>query len=166
LTCSGLGTAVASIEGGKNRRPPVRILYAIDVLEEEGWLLDEVGSWAKMLGATVDLIYVDTLGDGSAYVLDGDVYRMLQARLVEEQRRVVADLEDLSRRLHPDVRGGSQVLVGHPVEKIVALAVQYDAVAIGTHGRTGVGRALLGSTAERVVRRSPVTTIVLRRRES
>jgi nucleotide-binding universal stress UspA family protein len=36
-----------------------------------------------------------------------------------------------------------------------------DLLLLGTHGRTGVARVLLGSVAERVVRLSPVPTIVV-----
>ncbi|MFW6265865.1 MAG: universal stress protein, partial [Halanaeroarchaeum sp.] len=37
-----------------------------------------------------------------------------------------------------------------------------DHVVIGSHGRSGVGRILLGSVAERVVRRSPTPVTVVR----
>jgi nucleotide-binding universal stress UspA family protein len=36
-----------------------------------------------------------------------------------------------------------------------------DLVVLGTHGRRGVERFMLGSVAERVVQRSPVPTIVV-----
>jgi len=140
----------------------MKILYAIDVREEEGWMLDEVGSWAEMLGATVDLVYVDAFGDAGTYVLDGDLYRMLKQELAAEHRRTIAKMEEIVEQLPERNRGKCRVLSGHPVEGVLALADEYDAVAIGTHGRTGLSRALLGSTAERIVRRSPVTTIVLR----
>jgi nucleotide-binding universal stress UspA family protein len=37
-----------------------------------------------------------------------------------------------------------------------------DLVVMGTHGRTGVGRVLLGSVAERVIRRSDVPVMAVR----
>lgn len=59
------------------------------------------------------------------------------------------------------------VTTGHPAERIVALATQLDADAIvlGTHGRTGLKRIVLGSVAEEVVRRAPCTVIVVRPRD-
>ena len=51
---------------------------------------------------------------------------------------------------------------GHPHEEILAAVDDYDvdAVVMGTAGRTGVGRLLhIGSTAERVVRASPVPVV-------
>jgi nucleotide-binding universal stress UspA family protein len=44
----------------------------------------------------------------------------------------------------------------------VAAEVAADLVVVSTHGRTGIRRFLLGSTAEHVVRRSPVTVLVAR----
>ncbi|HVO29822.1 MAG TPA: universal stress protein [bacterium] len=38
----------------------------------------------------------------------------------------------------------------------------YDLIVMGTHGRSGVRRALLGSVAEEVVRRSPVPVLTVR----
>jgi nucleotide-binding universal stress UspA family protein len=43
----------------------------------------------------------------------------------------------------------------------VAAEVGCDLIVLGTHGRTGLGRMLLGSVAEQVVRRAacPVLTV-------
>jgi nucleotide-binding universal stress UspA family protein len=48
-------------------------------------------------------------------------------------------------------------------ERIVALTEQHraDLVVVGTHGRTGLSRALLGSIAERVVRLSTVPVLTI-----
>jgi nucleotide-binding universal stress UspA family protein len=39
-----------------------------------------------------------------------------------------------------------------------------ELVVVGTHGRTGVSRALIGSVAERVVRHAPCSVMVVRSR--
>jgi len=53
---------------------------------------------------------------------------------------------------------------GSPHEEIVALATdeRADLVVIGTHGRGGVNRALLGSVADRVVRLAPCPVLTIR----
>jgi nucleotide-binding universal stress UspA family protein len=43
-----------------------------------------------------------------------------------------------------------------------ARSLECDAIVMGTHGRTGVARAFLGSVAETVVRTSPLPTMVVR----
>jgi nucleotide-binding universal stress UspA family protein len=53
---------------------------------------------------------------------------------------------------------------GVPHEEIVALAEaeRADLVVIGTHGRGGLGRAVLGSVADRVVRLAPCPVLSVR----
>jgi nucleotide-binding universal stress UspA family protein len=53
---------------------------------------------------------------------------------------------------------------GHPVETILRAIDESEAklVVVGTHGRTGAARVVLGSVAENVVRRSPVPVMVVR----
>lgn len=54
--------------------------------------------------------------------------------------------------------------VGHPARTVVGHAERDDVdhVVVGSHGREGVSRLLLGSVAERVVRRSPIPVTVVR----
>lgn len=56
----------------------------------------------------------------------------------------------------------SQLVSGPPAEKITELATRGDLIVMGTHGRTGVPRFLLGSVAERVVRLAPCSVLVAR----
>ena len=53
---------------------------------------------------------------------------------------------------------------GHESREIIAFAEEtgVDEIVMGSHGRTGVSRVLLGSVAERVVRRAPVPVTVVR----
>ncbi|MEZ4337305.1 MAG: universal stress protein [Sandaracinaceae bacterium] len=57
-----------------------------------------------------------------------------------------------------------KVVVGDPAHEIAAHAKEVDArlIVIGTHGRTGIVRFLLGSTAESVLRLSPVPVLCVR----
>jgi nucleotide-binding universal stress UspA family protein len=61
------------------------------------------------------------------------------------------------------VRATSLIVVGSPYEQIVRAArlKRADMLVIGTHGRTGLGKLLLGSVAERVLStaRCPVLTV-------
>jgi len=54
--------------------------------------------------------------------------------------------------------------IGEPASEIVAAAEdgKYDAIVVGTHGRTGLAHVLLGSVAERVVRRAPMPVVTVR----
>lgn len=54
--------------------------------------------------------------------------------------------------------------VGRPADSIVEYADEhgFDLVVVGSHGRQGLSRIVLGSVAEAVVRRSPVPVTVVR----
>jgi len=53
---------------------------------------------------------------------------------------------------------------GKPVDVIVRYAAKMNAdlIVLGTHGRTGLPRVLIGSVAERVVRHAPCPVLVVR----
>jgi len=54
------------------------------------------------------------------------------------------------------------VLAGVPHDVVLDYAAEFDVdlLVVGTHGRTGVERAVLGSVAERLVRRADVPVFV------
>jgi len=57
-----------------------------------------------------------------------------------------------------------RVLVGHPFERILETAVREEIALIimGTHGRTGLSRVVLGSIAERVTRLAPCPVLTVK----
>lgn len=86
----------------------------------------------------------------------------------------VADLTDRAQRELNKYRDAAQehglnatvkLLEGNPSEAIIerATAIRATMIVLGTHGRSGFKRFLLGSTAERVVRTAevPVLTVHL-----
>ena len=58
----------------------------------------------------------------------------------------------------------TRVEVGRPAQTILDVAEEgpYDHVVMGSHGRSGVSRIILGSTAESVIRGSPVPITIVR----
>ena len=75
--------------------------------------------------------------------------------------RELARTADGLRRYHPGVR--TILRAGAPDEEIVDAAATERAslLVMGTHGRTGLARALLGSVAEAVVRRAPCPVLTV-----
>jgi nucleotide-binding universal stress UspA family protein len=71
-------------------------------------------------------------------------------------------LEEASEEIDADPE--TELVVGRPSHAIVEYVEEndIDAVVIGSHGRDGLSRILLGSVAETVVRRSPVPVTVVR----
>jgi nucleotide-binding universal stress UspA family protein len=70
---------------------------------------------------------------------------------------------EASARAAGATRVTSKILDGNPVDAILKAITDErgDAVIIGTHGRHGLDRAVYGSVAEDLVRRSPVPIVAL-----
>ena len=88
----------------------------------------------------------------------------LVASAEEEGKRVLGDFR---QQLPPDTTPLQFVRIGTPAAEIVKAATEWpaDVVVIGSHGRAGVLRALLGSVAEAVLRHAPCPVLVVRGRD-
>lgn len=77
-------------------------------------------------------------------------------------RTIVSDGEDVARAAGVE-HVETEVPVGAPADQIRSYAddVDADLVAVGTHGRRGVDRLLLGSVAERVLRTASVPVLTV-----
>jgi len=76
-----------------------------------------------------------------------------------------ADMDDAASLLsESDVAVEQIVAEGEPFEEIVAAAVrrEVEMIAMASHGRGAVGRAIFGSVADRVARTAPVPILILR----
>lgn len=87
---------------------------------------------------------------------------------MESDRRITAarrKLDALARKAVPgSLLKKTLVTAGRPFEVIThtAQGLRMDAIVIATHGRSGLKRLLLGSTAEQVVRHSPCPVLTVR----
>jgi nucleotide-binding universal stress UspA family protein len=106
---------------------------------------------------TVRILNVADTTQISATRIQGQVVDALE----QEGQRIVSEAEDRAERR--DVTSLTEVIQGEPYSTIVryADAQDIDLVVMPTHGREGLEQYLLGSTTERVVRRSnvPVLTV-------
>lgn len=124
----------------------------------------EVGvDLAKVVGAQVALISV--IDRSAAEAAAPEVPR--DELLAEAREHAASVLTDLVPRLAPGGAAESFSPEGHPGEEIVATAKAWsaDLIVIGSHGRSGLGRALLGSVAEAVMRHAPCPVLVVRSKD-
>ncbi len=88
-------------------------------------------------------------------------------RILEEAETNAEELFEEANEI-AEAHGASlttETVLGRPASTIVDYleeAEDVDHVVIGSHGRSGAARILLGSVAERVVRRSPAPVTVIR----
>jgi universal stress protein A len=139
-----------------------RILHASDFSRASAPAFAEAVEFAKRHRAELRLLHVV---DPMMPMPDGDVtpptYERLRASAREYGRKHLARL--VLRAAKAGVRAIPVVREGTPWSEIVraARAPGVELVVIGTHGRTGLSRLLLGSVASRVVglARCPVLTV-------
>jgi nucleotide-binding universal stress UspA family protein len=139
-----------------------RIICPIDFSDASRAALETACELAKRFGAKVALFHAYpvpgyTFPDGS-FVASTKMLEELadQAKRHLEEWRVLAEGFGV-----PGVEAATAV--GEPAHEILTFAKeqQADLIVLGTHGRTGLQHALMGSVAERVVRKatSPVLTV-------
>ena len=88
-------------------------------------------------------------------------------QLVEAARAAVDDVETRAREAGVD-SVATAVEVGYPYAELKTYVEDHDVdlVVMGTHGRSGISRYLLGSVTEKLVRTSPVPVMTVRRPDS
>ena len=116
-------------------------------------------SLARVHGATLHGLYVVNTAALTDLPMESSWEGVNQA-LQEEGRAALGEIERLAKDLPLEL---SQV-DGSPAREIVDYAEEegIDVIVMGTHGRSGVDRLLLGSVAERVVRSSTVPVLTIR----
>lgn len=138
-----------------------RILCPIDFSEPSKGAVKHAVASAKWHGAQITLVHVYSalLPWGPLPGIHGDVPTL---PLVKPQD-VIEELKRFSTSLRLDGSAELAVREGDPAKEIVRLVEEMpaDLVVMGTHGRGGFERLVLGSVTEKVLRttRAPVLTV-------
>ena len=135
------------------------ILVPIDFSSNAERALDYACELAATLGATVHLVHAL-----------GAALPELNVALSEQMLRSLTDGSKLALDQLADARrdkaniGKVLVVPGDARDAILATANELgvDLIVMGTHGRRGLSRMVVGSVAENVVRRAPCPVLTLR----
>ncbi|MFB6219017.1 MAG: universal stress protein [Halobacteriaceae archaeon] len=121
------------------------------------YALDEFPDATLVVLTVIDPVEASYAGEGHVAGAEG---------WYENRRAAAEELFARARERAGDRAGDMEtaVEVGRPARAIVDYAGEndVDGIVMGSHGRSGVARILLGSVAETVVRRSPVPVTVVR----
>jgi nucleotide-binding universal stress UspA family protein len=147
-------------------KSPRKVLVATDFSEASDEAIDRAIEMAKPSGAEVEIMHVLELAEafpfGTTY-FDADIGALY------------ADIDlQLSQRAERFRQAGlaceTKIVDGSASTEIAARGrtLGADLIVVGTHGRTGLAHAMLGSVAERVVRRAscPVLTVPYSRKKA
>jgi nucleotide-binding universal stress UspA family protein len=142
-----------------------RILVATDFTESSQAAADMGLELAKTFRVPLVLVH--------AYLVpETTIYSGVPMAPAQDYVRLVETLaiESLEKERARLAAGGTEVVAelrpGLAWEQILSTAQQLDAdlIILGTHGRRGLPRAILGSVAEKVVRLSPIPVLTVHAR--
>jgi nucleotide-binding universal stress UspA family protein len=147
-----------------------RILVPVDGSKTSDRGLAEAIRMARLTGGRLKLLHVI---DGQLLALDSmaglavtpDLWNLLREAGEAILNRGRATVQAAGLPVETELREG---LAQRVCDGVADAAKRWEAelVVLGTHGRRGVGRMLLGSDAEQVVRTSPVPVLLVRGEEA
>lgn len=145
-----------------------KILVPVDFSTCSGAALDYAVSLSKQLGAALEVVHafeIPTFVPPHVVVVMGEVEASLSEHAEREAR------QQLEAFLHSRGVGSDtkrELLLGPPAHTVLERLAQNDVdlVVMGTHGRTGISRWVMGSTAEKVLRGAPCPVLTVRTKES
>lgn len=137
----------------------MHVLVPVDGSEPSDTALDH--AFEQFSTDSITALYVMDPVDGATAWGPGSADDWMSAA-EERAEMVLGEAKDNAADAGIDIV--TESVVGRPARTIVDYAEEHDAdhIVIGSHGRDGISRVLLGSVAETVVRRSPIPVTVIR----
>ena len=138
------------------------ILFATDFSSASGAAADYAITLAKLTGAHLHILHViNELDEHQRVMIPHEAFQLLQKEI---ELQTVRELDGFCKGQAAGISTTTHAVVGTAFQKILetAASVNADLIVMGTHGRTGVEHVIVGSTAERVVRRSKIPVLTVR----
>ena len=142
------------------------ILYATDFSESSDHAFDYAFSLAKSFDARLVILHViNEPVDLRGFYVPHISFDKLEEEIEQGAQKLMEQFE--RNNLEGFGNYASIVAPGIPYDEIIkrAESENADLIVLGTHGRTGLDHVLFGSTAEKVVRKSPVPVMTIRFKE-
>ena len=141
---------------------PKRILVPTDFSENAGYAMRYASDLASRLGAGLAVLYSDPFLPPIDYTAtvggwDESSFANLKARAEEQLER------DAETNINPSVLYDAMVRVDTPLDGILAQARESGAglIVMGTHGRSGFRRLVIGSVTEAVMHHAEVPVLAI-----
>ena len=143
-----------------------QILVPIDGSSTSDCALGEAIRLGKATGAKLHLLHVvDEISHVHGFEPPGSYTSEILPWVRKAGEKVLAQAVEKAHNQGADADGvlvmeGARRICDHVVEQ--ALRAKADLIVVGSHGRRGIGRVLLGSDAEQIVRHASVPVLVVR----
>jgi nucleotide-binding universal stress UspA family protein len=137
------------------------VLVPVDGSDCSQRALDAAVDFAAPLGTELVVCHVIDLS--RAAVMSGGEPQLVAGCLEELRSEGTQILDDAVKCIGGRVKVSTRALEGAPVEEIERAAAETSPsfIVIGSHGRSGLSRLVMGSVAEGVVRAAPVPVMVV-----
>jgi nucleotide-binding universal stress UspA family protein len=140
------------------------ILVPTDFSEASETAFQYAKTVAEAFGASLHLVHV--MEDLLAHAWTAEVYvasmPQLREEIEKEAQARLGSMLSVEERLR--FKAVTALVAGNPFVEIIRYAKTHniDLIVIGTHGRGPIAHMLLGSVAEKVVRKSPCPVLTVR----
>lgn len=139
------------------------ILCPVDLTSACRGLMATADAMASRFGAQLTILHVvhDPLNVASPHVPLAPLEQLREETIRAAEATLRSEME---HALGPTPRASLDVVAGVPFQQIIRHAARHhaDLIVMGTEGKTGLSHAIMGSTAEQVVRRAPCPVLTLR----
>jgi len=135
-----------------------RILFPTDFSENADYAFQYALTFAREFGAK---LYLEHVVYFPPQMPEYDIGQVIDGLVKSAEKSLGKMIEKTREReviFHPVVRVG----VEHGEITALAEKEKIDLIVMGTHGRTGIAHAFLGSVAERVVRHAPCPVLTVK----
>jgi nucleotide-binding universal stress UspA family protein len=144
---------------------PTKILLATDGSAEAESAAQVAAELAEKTGSELHVVYVEVIpyfaqySAGTAASYDRELYEKIEEEAQETLRKLTWQVKVAGGAVAED-----HLRMGAPGEEIVGLAEAIGAglIVMGSRGRGGMKRALMGSVSDSVVRYAPCPVLVVR----
>lgn len=141
-----------------------KILVPTDFSQNSMQALQQAVEFAKRFQAEIVLVHVieppvyPAMTFGAAAASLPVIHEEMRENASTHLEKIRAELEGSGLKARAELRDGS------PFSEVIGLAKEEDVdlIVIATHGHTGIKHLLLGSTAEKVVRKAPCPVLTIR----
>jgi nucleotide-binding universal stress UspA family protein len=146
------------------------ILIATDGSKHSEKAAEKAIEVAKLSGGEVIALYVadprkyfapaeEAMQASRSYEIPDDRIKMLQDSMLKEAEEATKSAREAAKLAGVPLE--KKIVKGHPADEILKAANDVDLVVMGSLGRTGVSRYLLGSVTEKVIRNSKTPVMVV-----